>query len=115
MRVVVIQYRVNAKPAMKSSDFMKNIRKEGDKNKFAVFFPKQQHPRVHHSPNRLIRLQLGICKEGSPTKKVAAKCCVEKCISKAVLVHKDKGGDHQVFCDHHGKGIDGTYPATGVL
>ena len=60
-------------------------------------------------------LQLGIYKGGSPTKKVAAKFRFEKCRSKAVLAHKDEDCDHPVLCNNHGKGIDGTYPATGVL
>ena len=58
---------------------------------------------------------LGIRNEGSPSRKVVFKCNVKNCKQKAVLAHIDEDGDTPVLCEEHGKGMDSTYPPSGVL
>ena len=57
---------------------------------------------------------LGIRNEGSPSRKVVFKCNVKNCKQKAVLAHIDEDGDTPVLCEEHGKGMDGTYPPSGI-
>jgi len=58
---------------------------------------------------------LGIRNEGSPSKKVVFKCNVKNCKQKAVFAHIEEDGDKPVLCEEHGKGMDGTYPPSGVF
>jgi len=97
------------------TSFLRYITKEGDKTNFGVFFPQATTPKSPSQPKLIDECLARHLQRRLTNKKFAAKCRVEKCRSKAVLVHKDKDGDHQVIRDDHGKGIDGRYPATGVL
>ena len=90
------------------SDAKKRSSKE-DESEVVVSSPPAK------SQQKSIADVLGIRNEGSPSRKVVFKCNVKNCKQKAVLAHIDEDGDTPVLCEEHGKGMDGTYPPSGVL